>query len=107
MEVIDSKTYLLRDHPYAYVTLTDLGPGKGMIQIQSDWGHYSCFWNAIGDRTIREFLLSCDSGYIETNLKYSMNYLGVKQVAFGRLTKFMAHCWPKIVNALREEPSHD
>ena len=37
--------------------------GGGSIDIQSDYGPFSCSWTAIGDRTLREFLCSLHFGY--------------------------------------------
>lgn len=97
-----AKTYCLNEHPYVYVTLTDMGPGKGLLQIWSDWGNYGAFWGGMGqDRKLKDFILSCNSNYIENNLRDKMNYLGVKRDAYTRLTKFMAHCWPRVVELLK------
>jgi hypothetical protein len=38
-------------------------PGGGSIDIQSDFGSYSHFWNSIGERSFRKFLASLDAGY--------------------------------------------
>lgn len=95
-----SKMIALHDHPFVYATLTDFQPGKGLLQIHSDWGMYSAFWGSMGKSTLAQFLLSCNSSYIEKNFHYQMNYLGVKKEGFGRLTKFMAHCWPRIKEEL-------
>lgn len=103
MNVITSKTYCSDKHPYVYATLVDLAPKRGMIQIQSDWGTYAAIWNAMGDRTVREFVLDCGSDYIEGCFQERLNYLGVKREAFGRLTKFMAHCWPTVREMLRTQ----
>ena len=96
MTKMQSQTYIDNNHPYTIVTLTELIPGKeGMIQIVSDWGHYAAWWGSMG-MPLRDFILQCDSSYIERSLQVKMNYMGVKKEAFGRLTKFMAHCWPKV-----------
>lgn len=102
--VCNSRTIIFREHPYFYVTLTDLEPGKGLIQIFSDWGNYAAYWGSMGvDRKIDQFLARCDSYYIENNLSVGMSYLGVKKEAFGRLSKFMSHCWPRFARILEEE----
>lgn len=38
-------------------------PAGGSIDIQSDYGNYSYFWNSIGKRTFKEFLLGLNPGY--------------------------------------------
>lgn len=94
--ILESKTYLVIENPFAYLTAVNFEPGKGMIQIHSDWGTYSAFWGGMGNKTVEQFILSCDSYYIENNLKYQMGFMGCKKEAYVRLTKFMAHCWPKL-----------
>lgn len=47
-------------HTWANITLMDDGPGRGSIQIQSDYGDFSYFWGAMGEgKDIRKFLISC------------------------------------------------
>lgn len=98
MKPVESKTYLFQDHPFFYVTLTDFSPGVGLMQIHSDWGNYSYLWTAMGqDTLIKDFVVNCDSSYIENKLSHGMHYLGVKKEGYKLLTKFMAHCWPRFV----------
>jgi hypothetical protein len=82
--------------PFVYATLTDFEKGKGLLQIHSDWGTYSYFWGAMGERTIREFLLSASESYIENKLSHQLHMMGFKKESFIRLTKFMATCWPRV-----------
>lgn len=99
-----SKTYCVHSHPFAYATLTDFSPGKGMLQIHSDWGTYSSFWGAIGnDRKIAQFLLDCDSSYVEKNLAYNITNSGMKKEGHIRLMKFMSHCWPKLIEEFKKD----
>lgn len=50
------------------VILQDDGPGRGRIIIEC-WGKaWSAYWGAMGTRTLKEFVLSCDRAYIETKL---------------------------------------
>src|SRR5208282_1718284 len=102
-QIYSSKLYCAHEHPFAYAALTDLGPGKGLIQIHSDWGTYSNFWSGMGDRKIAEFLVGCSPSYLESKLTFQMNFMGCKKEAFVRLTKFMAQCWPRLKTLLEEE----
>lgn len=98
-----SKMYCVHEHPFAYATLTDFGPGQGLLQIHSDWGTYSNFWGSMGERTIAEFVVETSPSYLEQKLTYQMNYMGVKKEAFGRLTKFMAQCWPRLKDEILKD----
>lgn len=99
-----TKIYCSHEYPFAYATLTDFGDGKGLLQIYSDWGNYASFWGAIGkDNTIADFLLSCSSDYIENNLSSSIAQSRLKKDGYGRLTKFMAHCWPRLRKLIANE----
>jgi hypothetical protein len=102
-ENFQSKTYLYRDHPYFYATLTDLEPGMGLLQIHSDWGTYSYFWPGMGDDTLAEFLASTEPSYVETKLSSMLGFMGMRKEAYSRLTKFMAQCWPRLMDTLRAE----
>lgn len=106
--IFESKTYCVHEHPFAYVTLTDFEPGKGLVQIHSDWGTYSCFWGSIGnDRKIAQFILSCNAGYIENNLAHQIAATRLKKDGYGRLTKFMALCWPRICDEILKEMENE
>lgn len=94
--MVDSVTYIKRSHPFAYVTLTDFEKGKGMIQIYSDWGIFQTVWMGMGSSDIKQFILSCDSGYIKKNLAVQMNYMGVKKACMGKLDRFMESSWDEI-----------
>lgn len=89
--------------PFAYATLIDFKQGVGLLQIYSDWGTYSSFWGAMGNRTLAQFLAAADSQYIETNLAHGLHQMGFKQSAFVRLSKFMAHCWPRILEEIKKD----
>lgn len=103
-KVYTSRTYCFNDHPYAYATFTDLAPGQGLVQIHSDWGVFHSYWGAIGkDRTIEEFMLGCDVGYITHNFEYWLRFGNVKQTGFRLLYKFMLECWPKLREIIAEE----
>jgi hypothetical protein len=100
----ESKMYCVHEHPFAYATLTDFGPGQGLIQIHSDWGTYSNFWSSIGkDRKIAEFVIGLSPSYLETKLTWQMNYMGCKKEAYARLTKFMAQCWPRLKELIEKD----
>lgn len=99
-----SKMYCVHDHPFAYATLTDLGPSQGLIQIHSDWGTYSNFWSGMGkETTVAEFVIGLSPGYLETKLTWQMNYMGCKKEAYRRLTKFMAQCWPRLKELIAKD----
>ena len=100
----ESKMYLVHDHPFAYATLTDFKPGHGLLQIHSDWGTYSMYWGAIGqDTTIAQFVTKVSESYIETKLQGQMHYMGCKKEAYGKLTKFMAQCWPRLKSEILKD----
>ena len=67
MLVIDD---IMVDHkldPIRVIT-ENIEPGKGRIIIvcyDSSWVGY---WGAMGGRTVEEFFLSCDAGYLSSNL---------------------------------------
>lgn len=102
-----SKMYCKHSHPYAYATLTDFNKGQGLIQIHSDWGTYSHFWGSMGSDTIAEFLMGVSPSYLEGKLTFNMNQMGVKRASFGRLTKFMAQCWPELRDIIKKEIESD
>lgn len=55
--------YTLRSrdpHWWAVIMISE----DGFVSIQSDYGEYSYNWQSIGEQTIKEFLISCDKGYI-------------------------------------------
>ena len=102
--VYQSKTYYSSSHPYAYATFTDLAPGKGLLQIHSDWGVFHSYWGAMGQTTtIEDFVLQCDSAYITRNLEWWMRFGRVKKEGFTLLHKFMIECWPKLREIIIEE----
>ncbi len=89
-------TTLLRfDDPFAYVTLTDFGENKGLLQIHSDWGTYSYYWGSMGGDII-SFLADTSASYVHTKLQSTINYMSMKVEARGRLDRFMIQCWPDI-----------
>jgi hypothetical protein len=101
--VYSSRTYCFSGHPYGYATFTDLAPGQGLLQIHSDWGVFHSYWNAIGERTIEHFVLSCDDAYLEDNFEYWMRFGHVKKEGFTLLHKFMIKCWPHLRKIILEE----
>lgn len=103
MNLYPSKTYLSREHPFAYATLTNFGNGMGLLQIHSDWGAYSAFWPAMGDETLEEFLISADMSYVHGCLRRGLVYQEVKKSGLGRLDRFMIECWPKLIKIIAEE----
>lgn len=102
-----SKMYCVHEHPFAYATLTDFEPGKGLLQVHSDWGTYSHFWGSIGDGTIEQFVIDLSPAYLEGKLRYQMQYMGCKKEAYQRLTKFMAQCWPRLQKTIERQLAHE
>lgn len=102
MSIVKSKTFVLEEHPFAYITLVDLEKGKGIMQIYSDWGSYNYYWGSMGSE-IQCFLLSADNHYVYQKLKNAMSVDQRLKASYGRLDRFMEHCWPRFKTALREE----
>lgn len=50
------------------VTLDDIEPGKGRINIECYGKAWASYWGAMGDHTIARFFESCDNGYLINNL---------------------------------------
>jgi len=101
--VLPSRTYLFKQHPFFYVTVTDFGKGMGLLQIFSDWGVFGHYWNAMGENTtIEQFLADSDDSYVKSKLLSWMNYTGVKKEGHEKLTKFMAQCWPRFKEHIRK-----
>lgn len=50
------------------VTLDDIGPGKGRINIECCGQAWASYWGAMGSQSIAEFFVCCDSGYLIENL---------------------------------------
>lgn len=64
------------------VVLQDLAPEKGRLIVECYGRAWSAFWGAMGDRSLAEFIASCDADYIQTKLsperlkKADAEYLG-------------------------------
>ena len=48
--------------------LQDLGSGRGRLIVECYGAAWSCYWGAMGDRSLREFLIECSAEYLETAL---------------------------------------
>lgn len=48
----------------ATVSMTDEAPGKGRFSVVCNGMSYSCYWNAMGDRTVREFFALTTDDYV-------------------------------------------
>lgn len=70
-------SYNFHFKPYGWAIFT-INDRTGEFSIQSDWGTYGYRWStargAIGNRTLTQFLLSCDTDYIVR--KFSMENRG-------------------------------
>lgn len=71
------------------VTLDDIAPGKGRICIECYGKAWASYWGAMGNRTIAQFFIDCDNGYLIGNLAtslYSTRYSSDALVALGKRT---------------------
>ena len=55
------------------VTMEDIEPRKGRINIECYGKAWASYWGAMGDRTIAEFFCSCDEHYLAKNLASGLN----------------------------------
>jgi hypothetical protein len=53
---------------WASIVVTDEGPGRGQVMINSTFGNWSYYWGAMGTDCIRSFLVGCDNGYLQSKL---------------------------------------
>ncbi len=59
-----STVYKIRvKEPHSTWADITINENSGAVDIQSDYGNYSYMWNCIGDRTLRDFLISLDYQY--------------------------------------------
>lgn len=104
MNVYQSKTYLVRDHPFAYATCTNFGDGMGLLQIHSDWGAFSAFWPAMGEgETVEKFVAESEMSYIRGCLIRGLNFQYFKRGAEEQLNRFMIECWPRLARLVEKE----
>lgn len=104
----------------AYVMLDDeLGP----ISIHSDWGDWWFIWTqgGRGTKTLREFLIDCDTSYLCTKFMHTYYQIGASRKTMdnveSRLLRFLAGDWPALkecwIKELNDEqkgedyPAHD
>ena len=50
------------------VFLENYGPGQGRITIICYGQAWTSFWGGMGDRTVEQFVASCNDGYLMDNL---------------------------------------
>ncbi|MDR0216123.1 MAG: hypothetical protein LBJ15_19295 [Comamonas sp.] len=50
------------------VTLDDIGPGKGRINIECYSKAWASYWGATGKESIAQFVVTCDNHYLIKNL---------------------------------------
>lgn len=55
------------------VTLDDIEPGKGRINIECYGKAWASYWGAMGEQTIAQFFASCDNDYLIRNLAPGMH----------------------------------
>lgn len=80
------------------VTLDDIEPGKGRINIEC-WGKaWASYWGGMGKKTIAQFFASCDNGYLIQNLTsggtlQETRYSAEALAAFARKTICLRRRW--------------
>ena len=50
------------------VTLDDIGPGQGRINIECYGKAWASYWGAMGKESIAQFVVTCDNHYLIKNL---------------------------------------
>jgi hypothetical protein len=50
------------------VIMQDIGPRQGRLIVECFGQAWSAYWGGMGDRTLREFLISCNASYIANKL---------------------------------------
>lgn len=50
------------------VIFQDTAPGQGRVWVECYGETWSSWWGSMGTRTVREFVASCDPGYLAMNL---------------------------------------
>lgn len=50
------------------VVFRDEGPSRGGILVECYGKAWAAFWGGMGDKTVREFVASCDAEYLATKL---------------------------------------
>lgn len=50
------------------VIIQDVKPGHGRLIVECYGEIWTTYWGGIGNRTLRDFLLSCSADYIRDNL---------------------------------------
>lgn len=103
VNLIQSRTYIKRSHPYAYATFTDFEHGKGLLQIHSDWGVFHSYWRSTGCDRLEDFVLGCNNGYLANNFNYWIRFMQGKQVSTTYTDKMLLHCWPELKEIIQRE----
>lgn len=50
------------------VIFQDIGPGQGRLIVECFGSAWATYWGGMGDRTVKEFIRSCNSDYIANRL---------------------------------------
>ncbi len=50
------------------IVLRDIEPGKGRIMVECFGASWAAYWGAMGTQTIRQFVVSCEAGYVMANM---------------------------------------
>jgi len=83
------------------VTLDDIEPGKGRINIEF-WGRaWASYWGGMGQKTIDQFFTSCDNDYLIQNLTSGKSvdrtrYSAEALASFARKTICLRRRWRDI-----------
>jgi hypothetical protein len=86
----DPMTAIFHDHE----------PGKGELTIQANGCSWVAYWNAMGDRTVQQFVTRCDSDYLANSLVWGPRQIGkVSAKDFARVKGLAA----ELIKHLRTE----
>jgi hypothetical protein len=78
------------------VTIDDIEPGKGRITIECYGKAWASYWGAMGDKTIAQFVASCDNQYLIQNLTENLRgtrFSGEALARFARKTVCLRRRW--------------
>lgn len=96
-----TRTILIRDIPSldpVTVVFRDESPGRGEIIVECYGKAWAAFWGAMGNKTVREFVASCDADYIANKLWRD----GEKRTNAGEA--YLLRITTAIKNALKDPP---
>lgn len=74
------------------VILENYEPGKGKIIIECCGKSWSSFWSAMSGRTVEEFFIRCDEGYLADNLQYINETVDDESAARQMILRAIINC---------------